>query len=267
VYSIGEFSKISGLSIKALRLYHEKGLLVPEQVDEQSGYRYYGATSMTRARAIVLLKQMLLPLEVIGDILDTYQNEADAVAFLTHHREQIAARMTTLRGVVSTLDEIISQETKVQAMLENNDFVVEEKTMDTLLIASIRWRGKYSDCGAAFSKLYGAMGRYVCGKPMDLYHDDDYKEDDADVESAVPIRKGKQIEGITIRELAGGKAISLIHKGPYDLIGAAFARLTDYAKQHDAKVTCPVRQVYIKGPGIIFKNPKNFLTEVVFMLG
>ena len=41
VFSIGEFSKITGLTIKTLRFYHEQGLLTPTTVDEETGYRYY----------------------------------------------------------------------------------------------------------------------------------------------------------------------------------------------------------------------------------
>ncbi|PWU21233.1 MAG: hypothetical protein C5B50_02280 [Verrucomicrobia bacterium] len=40
-YSIGEFSQITGLSAKTLRLYHEKAILVPSSVDEATGYRFY----------------------------------------------------------------------------------------------------------------------------------------------------------------------------------------------------------------------------------
>lgn len=46
MFSIGEFSKISGLSIKALRLYHEQGILVPEIVDQDTSYRYYDYQSV-----------------------------------------------------------------------------------------------------------------------------------------------------------------------------------------------------------------------------
>ena len=46
--SIGEFARRSRLSLKALRLYDELGVLVPSRVDEVSGYRYYDVTSSTR---------------------------------------------------------------------------------------------------------------------------------------------------------------------------------------------------------------------------
>lgn len=265
-YSIGEFSKITGLSIKALRLYHDKALLVPDAIDEQSSYRYYSADNLTRARVIAHLKAMMVPLETIGEILACYDEEFEVLAFFTRHRSEIAARVAAMRGIVATLDSIIAEEQEVRIMLEQNEFDVEEKTVDTLLVASIRWKGRYSDCGKAFSKLYRQMGRYVSGKPMDLLYDEGYKEDDADVETALPVRKSKQAEGITIRELPGGKAISLIHKGPYEQIGRAYEKLTNYAKQHGLNCTLPTRMVYLKGPGLIFKNPKNYLTEVIFLL-
>ena len=38
---IGEFSKLSHLTVKALRFYERKGILIPKKVDEQTGYRFY----------------------------------------------------------------------------------------------------------------------------------------------------------------------------------------------------------------------------------
>src|SRR5690349_15713633 len=49
-YSIGEFSQITGLSAKTLRFYHEKGILVPSSVDEATGYRFYDANKVEKAR-------------------------------------------------------------------------------------------------------------------------------------------------------------------------------------------------------------------------
>ena len=56
MYSIGEFSKLTGLTIKALRLYHEKGILEPSIIDEQSGYRYYRDRDLEKAQSIVALR-------------------------------------------------------------------------------------------------------------------------------------------------------------------------------------------------------------------
>lgn len=55
-FSIGEFSKMTSLSIKSLRLYHEKKLLVPAEVDQFTGYRYYNEANYECAKSIKILK-------------------------------------------------------------------------------------------------------------------------------------------------------------------------------------------------------------------
>ena len=56
--SIGEFARRSRLSLKALRLYDDLGVLVPARVDQVSGYRYYDAAQLDEARLVVMLRQL-----------------------------------------------------------------------------------------------------------------------------------------------------------------------------------------------------------------
>ena len=67
--SIGEFSRVTQLTIKALRLYHEKGLLIPDQIDYDSKYRYYRSSAVEKALVIRRLKEMGFSLEEIKQIL------------------------------------------------------------------------------------------------------------------------------------------------------------------------------------------------------
>jgi DNA-binding transcriptional MerR regulator len=67
--SIGEFARRSRLSLKALRLYDERGVLVPARVDQGSGYRYYGTAQLEEARLVVMLRQLQLPLAAIRELL------------------------------------------------------------------------------------------------------------------------------------------------------------------------------------------------------
>jgi DNA-binding transcriptional MerR regulator len=67
--SIGEFARRSRLSIKALRLYGELGVLVPARVDEASGYRYYDVAQLEAARLVSMLRQLDLPLAAIRELL------------------------------------------------------------------------------------------------------------------------------------------------------------------------------------------------------
>lgn len=69
--TIGAFSLASRLSLKALRLYDALGLLTPERVDTQSGYRLYSPSQLKAARLIGLLRQLEMPLTDIHTLLDT----------------------------------------------------------------------------------------------------------------------------------------------------------------------------------------------------
>ncbi|WP_205710921.1 MerR family transcriptional regulator [Isoptericola sp. BMS4] len=73
--SIGEFSRVTWLSPKALRLYERRGLLLPDVVDAYTGYRYYRPSQAERARTIALLRRVGMPLERIGAILDASEGE------------------------------------------------------------------------------------------------------------------------------------------------------------------------------------------------
>ena len=152
-------------------------------------------------------------------------------------------------------------------MSETNLFEIEEVQLDDLLIAGIRWKGRYDESGAYFGKLYKAMARHACGKPLGLYHDPDYVEEGADIECCVPVRKGSDTGDIKVYKLTGGKAISLLYKGPYPDIGRAYERVFGYAKDKKLVLKTPSRLVYRKGPGMIFKgNPKNYITELQVLI-
>src|SRR5437667_9973674 len=70
MFKIGDFSKLSLVSVKALRYYDELGLLKPAQVDEFTGYRYYTASQLTRLNRILVMKDMGLSLSQIAHLLD-----------------------------------------------------------------------------------------------------------------------------------------------------------------------------------------------------
>jgi DNA-binding transcriptional MerR regulator len=81
--SIGEFARRSRLSLKALRLYDERGVLLPSRVDQASGYRYYDTTQLDEARLVVMLRQLQLPLATIKELLAC--DPADAAARIAEY--------------------------------------------------------------------------------------------------------------------------------------------------------------------------------------
>ncbi len=267
MYSIGEFSRITGLSIKTLRFYHEQGLLVPTKVDSGTGYRYYATPLVETARIITRLRDLDLPLAEISSILAEHNDDADIIEFLERHRAAIEDRLRHYRSVSKALDQIISNEREARQTMNDESFDVQEKTLTPMLVAGVRMQGKYSDCGQGFSQIGKAFGFRICGKPMMLCYDSEYRETDANFEPCMPIRKGESVGGINVRELPGGLAVTVLHRGPYNQLGRSYAKLIDYVKTHGWTIQSPTREVYLKGPGMIFKgNPEKYITEILMLV-
>ena len=74
--------------------------------------------------------------------------------------------------------------------MQNSTFDVEEKMVETRLIAGVRMKGRYSDSGKGFAKIGKALGRSITGKCFLLHYDTEYKDEDADFEACMPVRKG-----------------------------------------------------------------------------
>jgi DNA-binding transcriptional MerR regulator/DNA gyrase inhibitor GyrI len=266
MFSIGEFSKITGLSVKTLRFYHEQGLLAPSSIDDQTGYRYYDDSKVEVARMIAQLRSLEVPLADIGEILRDCHDESDVLSFLKHHQKTLAAKVDHYRQIEAQLNQLIHQETEARTLMQNGTFDVEEKNLEPMLMAGVRMKGRYSDCGKGFSQIGKKLGRYLGGPCFLLHYDDEYKEDDAEFEACFPLRSSateKKTEGIAIRQLPGGRCVALLHRGPYEQLGRSYERILKYVKSKGYQIEMPTREVYLKGPGMIFKgNPKKYLTEI-----
>ena len=263
-YSIGEFSQVTGLSVKTLRFYHERGILIPSSVDNATGYRFYDAAKVEKARVIMRLRQMEFSIEDIAAVLGECSDEADILNYLERQKTVLQQRIQEDRDIIRSLNEIIAKEKSARQILEAGNFAVEEKTFEPMLIAGIRMKGKYPDIGTGFARLSKAVGRHICGKPLGLFYDGEYREDDADFEPCVPIRKEVAADGVNVRILPGGRGLSLIHRGPYDQLGRSYAKILQHANERKLNIALPTREVYVKGPGMIFKgNPKNYLTKIL----
>jgi len=268
LYSIGQFSQITGLSVKTLRFYHEKGILIPYSVDDATGYRSYDETKIEKARIIMRLRQMEFSIEDIAAVLGECNDEADILNYLARQKNALQQRIQQDRDIVRSLNEIISTEKAAKQLLEGGSYSVEEKSIQPVMIAGIRMKGKYNDCSAGFSRLGEAIGRYICGKALCLYFDGEHRDGDADFETCFPIRKEVAAEGVSVRILPGGRCLTLVHRGAYDQLGRSYAKILRQADGQKLKISLPTREIYVKGPGMIFQgNPKNYLTEIQLPVG
>ncbi|MBV8562927.1 MAG: MerR family transcriptional regulator [Actinobacteria bacterium] len=104
--SIGRFSRLTGLTVKALRHYDEVGLLRPDSVDPDSGYRLYAPGQVSRAEAIRRLRRLELPLDEIAALLDAGE-PADIRRLLVDHQRRTALRSAELKAVLQGLQPLI----------------------------------------------------------------------------------------------------------------------------------------------------------------
>jgi DNA-binding transcriptional MerR regulator len=124
--SIGEFARRSRLSLKALRLYDERGVLVPARVDQVSGYRYYDTAQLEEARLVVMLRELQLPLAAIKELLAC--DRAEAATRIAEHwravetahdarRELADYLVNRLRGKRSVMYEVGTREIPERSLL------------------------------------------------------------------------------------------------------------------------------------------------------
>ena len=263
MFSIGEFSLITGMTVKTLRFYHDQGLLLPSCVDEQSGYRYYDAGKIEAARGIAFLKSLDFSVNEIREILSQERDEAELVEVMHRQKANIESEIRRLRSIVTSLNQFIHESTEGKRILQQSLFEVQEKQIASQLIAGVRMRAAYSECGKGFALIGKKFGSRICGKAFLLHYDAEYHEEDADFEACMPIRKGTSMGNVAVRELVGGRFACLLYQGPYDQIGPAYAKVLAYVKDNGCQVALPTREVYLKGPGMIFKgNPRKYLTEI-----
>src|SRR5689334_15865341 len=104
--SIGRFARLTGLSSKALRRYDEQGLLPPAAVDPVSGYRLYAREQAERARAILRLRALQLPLAEVRELLDE-QDPHRRHELLAAHRRRIAIQAAGLQIVMQRLEPLL----------------------------------------------------------------------------------------------------------------------------------------------------------------
>ncbi len=266
MFTIGEFSIITRLSVKTLRYYHDEEILIPDYIEEDSGYRYYRESSVDRAAVITALRSLEFSISDIKEIIKNYSEDIEVIDFLEAQREKIKSKITKYKQMDSSIEEMIIT-IRNSSMKYNDNYDIEEKILDDIIFAGYRFKGRYSEVGKGFRAVSRAAGRYIAGKEMSLYYDEGYRESDADIESGFPVSRTIKADCINCRVLEGGRAVTLIHKGSYNALGTSYEKIFKYMNEHKYKVKGPCREIYIKGYGVIFKgNPDKYLTEIQFLL-
>lgn len=259
MYKIGEFSKLTQISTKALRYYDKEDILVPSYRDSSNGYRYYNKEDYKKALLILNLRNLEFSISEIKDILSICKNNEDISYIFEEKSNMIRNQINELEMTLNKLKNYKIIEIHEEKI---GDYEIKFKTMPSITVASLRFKGKYSDVGQYFNEIYKVVKGNSNGYPFCIYYDGEYKEI-ADIEVCVPIKKMIRSDKIIIKEIPPVDAIVTVHNGNYNEISKAYKEIFNYKNTNEINCSISHREIYIKGQGRIFKgNPNKYITEI-----
>jgi DNA-binding transcriptional MerR regulator len=250
--AIGAFANAAQLSLKALRLYAQLGILTPSYVDPESGYRYYHAMQLHRARLIRSLRQIDMPLATIRRVLEVAPAEAEQLVL--EHCAALEERAKQARRAVHDLMAYIRQEAPTMAL------EVTVRTVESQPIISINKRVKVEqlsrhirDSLKALYALAEAQSNNPASAPLGIYHGPINHEEDGPIEVCLPVNRMLAATGeITTRELAGGKLASVMMVGDqceFPAILKGYDAVFDWVGKNGYEAAEPPREIWHSEPG------------------
>ncbi|MEL7610731.1 MAG: MerR family transcriptional regulator [Bacillota bacterium] len=260
MYRISEFSKITNLTVKTLRYYDEEGMLTPSHRDECNSYRYYGEADFRKAQLIAFLRELEFSILEIKDVLNQYGGEEDLSCFLEEKMNRILGNMEKERSLIKKISLHIKPKTMEESSMSEP---VEILDLPAVTVASIRYKGKYSDVGKHIGTIYKAVRNNADGPPFCLYYDSEYKED-ADIELCVPVKRTIEDKTVACKKLPAIRALCATHIGRYESLSLTYKALLDAAHERNLRIVTPSREVYVKGPGMVFRgNEDHYVTKII----
>lgn len=265
---IGRFSTITRLTQKALRYYDRKGLLIPDAKDPFTGYRYYTGDQIQRGVKIKHLSLLGFNVEEIAEYLEAEEKgDIEKVNSLVEYRlRETEIELRSLQRIASLLNNNHNMELMKETMSEPTI-----KEVPKTRVISKRDKGVIGETiGRLIGEIMGVVqmpenqANYVriVGPFMTIYHDQEYKEQDADIEVAVPITGKVMLDdpSFEVKNLPERKVASLVHKGSYETIGMAYAKLYEYITKKGLEMSGLMMDIYLNDPNTV--APDEILTEI-----
>lgn len=260
MYKIGEFSRITGLSIRTLRYYDSENLLVPTaRLD--NGYRLYSEEDYKKAEIIRSLKELHFTINEITVLLPNIGNHNELYEQLGNKKKQILEKIVIEKEV---LRKISNRMIEIERGSLVRMYEFKEKSYDDIVVLSKKFVGSVNDTKDIIPNLYKRAGMSVNGEMFTLYYDMGFS-DESNIEICVPVRKDLGNDEFEYKKIDGGLALSTTHIGPYENLSKAYKSLIDYSKKNEIEIGLPAREICIKGPGMFRKgNPEKYITEISF---
>lgn len=266
--TIGEFSRICRVSTKTLRYYAEIGLMLPEEINPETGYRYYSIKQMETMLLINRLKAYHFSLEEIKAVLEAEELMEDKLyAALNEKKKVISAQMKLLKNTLEQMDSDLSALKKGKSVMSYlEDIDIELVEVPKMYLLSIRkmiqeqdFPDEYGDC---FGKLFQKMEEKkltASASPMVLFHSDEYSPFGLDTEFAVPVKE----YATGTRDFSPGLCLKTVVRGSYEQLPSVYAKQIEWAEKEGYANCNALYEVYITNPSEVLQE-SELITEVYY---
>jgi DNA-binding transcriptional MerR regulator len=257
--TIGEFSKMTYLSVKALRHYHDVGLLEPVDIDSATGYRRYSTTQVSTAQAIRRFRELDMPLEQVRAVLDApdVASRNDAIlTHLQHMQQQLERTQMTVASLQTLLEDVHRTSTVTRRSIG---------PMSTLAITeNVGFDDSAEWCGAAFDELHRELtsaGLMPIAPDGALYFSDFFELGLGRVTAFVPIAGDAAPTGRAVRlDVPAADVAVLVHEGPFADLDRTYGALGTHVALQRIGVDGPIREHYVVAGSDV--DPADHRTEV-----
>jgi len=247
---IGEFSQIMQVTVKTLRHYEQKGLLLPDEVDEWTGYRYYSLEQMQKLNAIRELKDLGFSLDEVKEMYDDESHSPD-INQLTRKIKETEQQLKTL---MARRNQLINWRNSRKEIKTMDKFSIQ--SLPSIIVASHREIiPNYEAIGdMCINKIGPEMQRLGCKCPPPGYcftieHNKEYQPTDIDIEYCEQVEEmGTDSAIIQFKQLPEvPTAVCMKHYGPYDRFYQSYTELFKYIEENGYKVIGRPRCCYVDG--------------------
>ena len=244
LYKIGMFAAMNHVTVKTLRFYEEQGLLMPELIHPETGYRYYTLSQMAVLHRITALKLAGFTLEEIARI----NSGADEKAVLLKKKSELITKVSDLTRQIAVVDGYLSKEkTGLSAP-------VLIKTIPETTVAYMRIRLESYDCLFDRMPEMGALMEQSgceCALPeycFTNYPEPGYKESDIPVEICEAVAEAKtEVGDLKFKTLPQIQAACVFHKGSYRTFSESYETALRYIEENGYEIAGEIRESYIDG--------------------
>ena len=245
--SIGDFSRMTFLSVKALRHYHEVGLLPPAEIDADTGYRRYEVGQVPTAQAIRRLRELGMPVDEVRVVIDAPDVDARNTAISAHLR-RMEGELDRTRATVKSLRMLLDQSLPPEIAVE---YRVVGPAETLAMSAEVSSAEMFDWLAAALDELRSALQRSGvrrAGPDAALYSSELLEEEFGEIIAVIPVEStARPAVGIEKLLLPRVEYAVAVHAGSVDDIDRTYAALGTVVAERAIGVQGPIREDYVIG--------------------